>query len=250
MQRIVGFLALVLVWAGIAAPAYAGRASASPDYAQMQAAVIEILQSTERLPLPIERVRPALIQHYIRDQGTIYWVGTGRMTPFIQRLADAADDGLNPADYPVDSLIALRDAIDPNDPERAAAAELYYSAFFVAYATDLKIGRVTPQKVDPRLFRSRKTVDVLRILTELKKRRDPGAFLNEFESKNPHYRALKKMLALYRAMAEDKTWPSIPAGPDIKPGASDPRVPAIRKILLLTGDHLGGESQQHVLVRR
>ncbi len=240
MRRIVGFLALVVVWAGLAAPAHAGRASASPDYAQMQAAVIEILESPERLPLPIERIRPALVKHYIQDQGTIYWVGTGRMTPFIQRLADAADDGLNPGDYPIDSLIALRDAIDPNDPERAAAAELYFSAFFVAYATDLKIGRVAPQKVDRRLFRNRKTVDVLRILTELKKRRDPGAFLSEFESKNPHYRALKKMLALYRAMAEENSWPTVAAGPDIKPGGSDPRIPSIRKILLMTGDHLGG----------
>ena len=42
----------------------------------------------------------------------------------------------------------------------AARAELYFSAFFVAYAADLKIGRVIPQKVDPRLFRNRKTIDV------------------------------------------------------------------------------------------
>ena len=71
------------------------------------------------------------------------------MTPFLQRLADAADDGLNPADYPIDSLIELRDSIEPDDPETAAVAELLYSAFFVAYAADLRIGRLTPQKVDP-----------------------------------------------------------------------------------------------------
>ena len=51
-------------------------------------------------------------QHYVRDKGAIYWVGTGRMTPFLQRLADAADDGLNPDDYPIDALIELRDSID------------------------------------------------------------------------------------------------------------------------------------------
>ena len=46
----------------------------------------------------------------------------------------------------------------------AAEAELYYSAFFIAYAADLKIGGVAPQKVDPNLFRNRKTIDGLRVL--------------------------------------------------------------------------------------
>ncbi len=242
MRRLFRIVLWVLLLAALPAlPAQAGKTAArAPDYASVSAAVADILQSGERLPLPIERIRPALTAHYVRDKGTIYWVGTGRMTPFIQRLADAADDGLNPEDYPIDSLINLRDAVTENDPDRAAAAELYFSAFFVAYATDLKIGRVTPQKVDPRLFRNRKTVDVLRILTDLKKQRDPGKFLSAFESRNPHYQALKRMLALYRAMAESSDWPVIPAGANIQPGGSDPRVPAIRSLLQMTGDHQGG----------
>jgi murein L,D-transpeptidase YcbB/YkuD len=243
MRIVLGLLVClaVSVW-GLAQPASAGRNSPSPDYASVSAAIRDILTSTDRLPLPIERIRPALVQHYLKDRGTIYWVGTGRMTPFLQRLADADEDGLNPSDYPVDGLIQLRDAIDPSDPQGAAAAELYYSAFFVAYAADLKIGRVTPQKVDPRLFRNRKTIDVLRVLTDLKKQRDPGKFLASFESRNPHYKALKRMLALYRAMAEQGGWPTIPAGADIKPGGSDPRIPAIRKLLLMLGDHDGSGS--------
>jgi L,D-transpeptidase YcbB len=220
-------------------PAFAGKAERVPDYAAVSESIVEILQSPERLPLPLERIRPALFAHYVKDKGTVYWVGTGRMTPFVQRLADAEDDGLNPEDYPVDSLINLRDAIEPDDPQGAAAAELFYSAFFVAYAADLKIGRVTPGKVDPRLFRNRKTIDVLRMLTELKKQRDPGKFLSAFESRNPHYRALKKMLVLYRAMAESGGWPTIPAGANIVAGGSDPRVPSIRSLLLMTGDHKG-----------
>ena len=152
----------------------------------------DILNSPDRLALPLQRIRPALIAHYVDNAGTIYWVGTGRMTPFIQRLHDAADDGLDPDDYPVDTLIEVRDAIDPDDPHSAARAELYFSAFFVAYAADLKIGRVIPQKVDPRLFRNRKTIDVLRVLTDLNKQREPGKFLASFEPKNPQYQALKR----------------------------------------------------------
>ena len=85
---------------------------------------------------------------------------------------------------------------------------------------------MTPQKIDPRLFRNRKTIDVLRVLTELKKQREPAKFLSAFESRNPHYQALKKMLVLYRAMAESGGWPVIGAGPNIEPRGNDARVQA------------------------
>ncbi len=243
MPNLLRLLACVLLLGLVhAVPAHAGKNDRVPDYQAVTAAITELLQSSQRLPLPLERIKPALTAHYVRDAGTIYWVGTGRMTPFIQRLADAADDGLNPDDYPIDSLIQLRDAVDPGDPDGAAVAELFFSAFFVNYAADLKIGRVTPQKVDPRLFRNRKTIDVLSVLTELKKQRQPARFLSAFESRNPHYQALKRMLVLYRAMAESGDWPVIDAGPNIEPGGSDPRVPAIRNLLMMSGDHPGGGS--------
>jgi L,D-transpeptidase YcbB len=52
------------------------------------------------------------------------------------------------------------------------------------------------------------------------------------------------MLSLYRAMAESVEWDTIAMGGDIKPGASDPRIPAIRERLMLTGDHPGDGSEQ------
>ena len=82
----------------------------------------------------------------------------------------------------------------------------------MAYAADLKIGRVAPQKVDPRLFRNRKTIDVLRVLTELNKQRDPGTFLSTFEPRNDHYQALKKMMRIYSTQADEGGWPVIAQG--------------------------------------
>ena len=239
MRAALKALAVALLFMLQALPAQAGKNADAPDYAMVAAAVKQILEGPDRLPLPLERIRPALTAHYLQQNGTIYWAGTGRMTPFIQRLIDAEDDGLNPADYPINALMQLRDAVVPDDPWSAAEAELLFSAFFVAYAADLKIGRVTPSKVDKRLFRNRKTIDVLRVLTDLKKQRNPGTFLSTFESRNPHYRALKKMLVLYRAMAKSGNWPTVPSGPNIKPGGSDPRIPQIRKLLMLTGDYTG-----------
>jgi L,D-transpeptidase YcbB len=238
-------MAIMVVLAALltGVPALPGHAEYVPkaqDAEDVANVITEILQDPERLPLPLERIRPALLQHYVQDKGAIYWVGTGRMTPFLQRLADAEDDGLNPDDYPIDALLELRDSLDDFDPENAATAELFFSAFFVSYAADIKIGRTTPQKVDKRLFRSRKTIDVLRVLTDLKKVNDPNVFLASFESQNPHYKALKKMLAVYRVASESMKWPKVPTGENIEPGKSDPRIPAIREILIMTGDHPGG----------
>ncbi len=216
---------------------FAGKGDRAPSHEDVSVALAEILNSPERQPLPIERIKAALKAHYLDNSGSIYWVGTGRMTPFIQRLEDAQFDGLNPDDYPVDTLIDVRDSVDPDDPRSAAQAELYYSAFFVAYAADLKIGRVAPQKVDPRLFRSRKSIDVLRVLTELNKQRNPGTFLSSFEPQNEHYQALKRMMRIYSNQADEGGWPLIGQGAALKPGMSDPRVSKIRSLLALTGDY-------------
>jgi murein L,D-transpeptidase YcbB/YkuD len=143
-----------------------------------------------------------------------------------------------PATNPIETLIEFRDSIDPADPRTAAHAELYFSAFFVAYASDLKIGRVIPQKVDPRPFRSLKTIDVLRVLTDLKKYREPGRYLAEFEPKNPHYQALKELLRHYRAKIEEGgSWGSVDPGDTLKPGTRDSRVAQVRRLLKDTGDY-------------
>jgi murein L,D-transpeptidase YcbB/YkuD len=230
------------LWAGTARGQeksdFGGAAEAAlGGYEGTQAAIAAMLTSPERLPLPLQRVRQALKAHYVDNGGTIYWAGTGRMTPFLQRLGKAAEDGLNPDDYPIEPLASLRDSANDGDAAMMARAELYYSAFFLAYASDLKIGRVIPSKIDPRLFRTRKTIDLLRVLTDLKKQREPSKFLAAFEPRNPHYRALKAGLRVYRAKGEGE-WPAVAAdGAVIKPGASDPRIPRIRQILQATGDY-------------
>ncbi len=207
------------------------------DSTAVQMGVQQILAGGQRLELPIERIKPVLTAHYVTGRGAVYWVGTGHMDQFIARLQRATYDGLNPQDYPIDTLVQLRDAANSGDALQAAHAELYFSALFVAYAADLKIGRVTPQKVDPNLFRSLKTIDVQRVLADLKRAPDPNKFLTGFESKNPHYLALKKMLKVYTdVIAQGIEWPVIGPGPNVMPGGQDPRVPAVRRLLSLTGD--------------
>ena len=231
MQAVLRLILVVALF--IAAPLTA----LAQDAGQVQAAIAQLLSGGQRLALPVERIRPALAAHYVNGQGSIYWVGTGRMESFIQRLRQAKYDGLNSADYPVAYLTSLKDDLNPNDPLAAAQAELAFSSFFVSYAADLKIGRIAPQKVDPNLFRTQKTIDVQRVLADLKKQPDPNKFLAGFEPRNIHYQSLKKMLKVYtQVIDEGISWPMIAQGATVKAGGSDPRIPDVRHILSLTGD--------------
>ncbi len=203
-----------------------GTVQAQTSSGEVQA----LLASSSRLPLPIERIRAALKQHYVVNGSAPYW-SDERRASFLQRVGNAQLDGLNPSAYPVEQLRELGDD---------GAAELYYSAFFVAYAADLRIGRVAPQKVDPNLFRNRKTIDVSRVLGTMAKTPDPSKALSAFEPRNAHYQALKKMMRIYTTVAAENEWPVIAQGAALKAGGSDARVPAIRELLSFTGDYEGG----------
>lgn len=229
---------VVLALAGAAPAAYA---AASPG--EVQSVVSDILTSGQRLPLPMERVKSALTAHYVKGASAPYWLGQGRMQQFLQRLQNATLDGLDPAAYPVDELRQLAADAQRGGAEEGAKAELYFSSFFIAYAADLKIGRVAPQKVDPNLFRNRKTIDAFRVLTELKKQPDAGKAASLFEPRNNHYQVLKRMLRAYtRVINEGLAWPVIGQGDSLKPGGSDARVPKIRELLSFTGDYDGPDS--------
>ncbi len=215
---------------------HAAKGNAAPDAVATRQAIIQILNTKDRLPLPIQRVRKTLTEHYIDNSGEIYWVGTSRMTPFIQRLEFADDDGLKRGDYPVDYLIGLRDQIDPSNALAAAYAEIAYSAFFLGYAGDLSTGRVILSKIDRDHFQKPRKLDLLALLQGIGSSRDPSQYLSTVEPQNAHYRALKSLLREYRTIAGEGGWGKIDRGEVLKPGMSDPRVLQLRARLERSGD--------------
>ncbi len=216
--------------------AYAAKGNAAPDAAATRQAIVEILNTKDRLPLPIQRVRETLANHYLDNNGEIFWVGTSRMTPFVQRLEFADDDGLRRGDYPVDYLIGLRDQIDPSNALAAAYAEIAYSAFFLGYASDLATGRVILSKIDRDHFQKPRELDLLALLEGIGSSRNPSQYLSSVEPQNAHYRALKSLLREYRTIASEGGWGTVARGEPLKPGMSDPRVLQLRARLEKSAD--------------
>ena len=58
--------------------AHAAKGNAAPDAATTRQAIIQILNTKDRLPLPIQKVRKTLTEHYVENNGEIFWVGHGQ----------------------------------------------------------------------------------------------------------------------------------------------------------------------------
>lgn len=63
-----------------------------------------------------------------------------------------------------------------------------------------------------------------------------GAAASMLPSKAQSLTALGEALRRYEAIAASGGWPAVPAGPRVEPGMRDPRIPLLRRLLLVTGD--------------
>ena len=129
-----------------------------------------------------------------------------------------------------------RAATDGDDIDRAEA-EIAFSAAFLNYASDLKIGRLSPRKVDPELFVENKTFDGSTALGDLHTQDDLDIYFRLFAPKNPEYRALRVLLSNYRKIAANGGWPKVAKGETLKPEMRDPRVAQVRTRLKSDGRH-------------
>jgi hypothetical protein len=62
--------------------ACAGGGNYAPNYEAISNALVELLNSPDRMALLVECIWQVLKAHYIANNSSIYWVGTGHMTPF------------------------------------------------------------------------------------------------------------------------------------------------------------------------
>lgn len=229
-------LAISALSALSAAPALATKGDSFSTRGEVSTQVSTILNAEDRLPMPLQRVRPALTRHYVENEGRLFWVGSPRMDQLIARLANAERDGLFSRDYPVDYLTSLKDSLQAGEAFTEAYAELAFSAFFLRYASDLKIGRFVPRKIDPELFVSRKKLDLVPVLTKLNDYSSLDAFFKNWEPHSAEYRTLRNALRRFQAIEAKGGWQPISPGETLKPGMSDPRVAQVRARLMASGE--------------
>ena len=204
------------------------------DLATIRNSIFELLANELGMPLPIKQRQEALRAYYQAFGGKLLWLEGGHAEAMISRLNNAERDGLDPNDYPSKQLAALSAARPSTDMRGLAATELYFSAAFLEYASDLNVGRFLPEKVDPNFFIKGRVIDQLAALKDLAQSSSLDQFFAKWQPNSSGYVSLRSVLGSYRALAAKGGWGVVPLGAALRPGMADPRVPAIRARLSST----------------
>jgi murein L,D-transpeptidase YcbB/YkuD len=230
----VRLLAAVIYLLCAASGARADIALSPRDAAIVRINVFDLLANEPRLPLTIKERREVLEAYYHTSNGNLLWLGTKRASALVVRLLAADKDGLDPKDYPGKQLAEVNEESPTLDKRKLAIAELYFSAAFLQYTSDLRIGRFLPSRVDPDFFLQRPAIDELAALKSVAQAASLEQFFAAWQPRHPLYAALRTALAHYRVLAAKGGWGSVALGASLHTGASDPRVPAIRARLAVT----------------
>ncbi len=151
-------------------------------------------------------------------------------------LGAAGLDGLptGPLHY---SVIAARRPA--TGPARLADLDLLMTDGLLRYASAMRGQRVDPRQIEDDWFIATPPFDAVTYLRD-----HVGDILPALQNLQPPYagyQLLRSKLAELRAIAAAGDWPKVPFGPPLKPGATDDRIPAVRRRLMATGELARGD---------
>ena len=178
-----------------------------------------------------------------RDQA-LAWTGPANAALFsdlLDAVRAAETHGLDPNDY----HLSMLELIDPSVAD--LDADTLATDAYLTLAAHLLAGRLDPVSVEPDWTAARRGRD---LAAYLQGALASGAVVESLEALapvQPGYDALRAALLRYRAIVEEGGWPSVDAGPTLRPGERSPRVVQLRARLEATGDAAplaeGGEAE-------
>jgi murein L,D-transpeptidase YcbB/YkuD len=177
--------------------------------------------------------RESIAAFYTARSFAPLWSANGAAVPAVEpviaRLAHAADDALILPSAPASLNVS-------GTAEDQAESELALSEAVAVYAGQAMGSRIDPRSIAPLIgFKPviADAADVLKAVADAGT--DAGEKLQAFNPAEPRYAALRKKLAELRAVHTPVPVAAIPAGPVLRIGMSDPRVPLIRARFSLDG---------------
>jgi murein L,D-transpeptidase YcbB/YkuD len=177
------------------------------------------------LPRLSERERNEILAAYATHGNAPFWIdGKGwseAARRLVARLERAGEDGLKPADYPLP-------AFEASDKGSLAEADVRLSGLAVLYARDARGARIDPRRLSKLITPTLYLPSATEVLSELTAVDDPGKALAAYNPPHEGYRRLKARLAEMREHQDDTPLVRIPAGPALKLGMRDDRVPLVR----------------------
>src|SRR5262245_42958189 len=159
-----------------------------------------------------------------------------RARAFLELVANAGNEGLDPADYLYPTISALPALSTMPEGERVAA-ELELTEAFLRYAYHRRFGKVNPTELDPtwNYARSVSAGGPYAALDRVLAASDMRTQLETEVGLGPVYKSTRRVLERYRALAAAGGWSRVPGGSTLKPGMTDARVGALRTRLAAEG---------------
>lgn len=197
---------------------------------------LEAIESSEPLIAAKDRCLSAVyhatgnIPLWVNDNGP-----TERAAVARNYLHAAATEGLRPEDYKTGEIDRLWSSLNTQD---LALLDILITYNLLLYAHDVSYGQLESHSTNPKIFfdTGRQDFDPLLAIKSIIAAPDLTAHLAALPPSHQHYKALKNALKTYREIVAAGGWKSIPAGPTMRPGEIDPRVPILRIRLYITGD--------------
>lgn len=233
-------MAMSLVAAALVVAAGPGVAQADGAAAAEIQRQVEALERGEGLDAFAVRIggSDVLEDFYRRSGFRPAWTGAVMVDDLLAAIGHAEEQGLDPERYHRGAIVQARPHAGEND-ESIARFDLLLTSSLVDLAWDVRYGRVPAHDFDRRTLREhpleagRDPVDQLLQATD---GAQVDALVWSLEPQVPFYRSLQGALAEYRRLAADGDWPLVPAGPSLRPGERDSRVPVLRERLRVTGE--------------
>ena len=185
-------------------------------------------------------------RYYESQQFRAKWRDPARVSQLVDALLDLLNDGLDPVNYHVDALDRYRAElrrVKALPPDEQAGLEVLATDALMLSLYHLYLGKVDPEKLSSQWNFSSRPVDEERGFAALTQALESGQIRETFQRARPQhvwYQRGRERLKEYRALAVAGGWPTIPEGPTLKPGMTDPRVATMRARLRVTKDYVPG----------
>jgi murein L,D-transpeptidase YcbB/YkuD len=244
MARKTGFLTLALVCLSLCQ-----SVAASSDVSAHIRAWIERIRAGDCVeiddcPISSTIVLPALYEKYNYRP---IWTNPESVSQLLSEIEGSPQDGLDPEDYHLTGIRRLQSRLaQAAGPEVRAEFDLVLSDSLIRLGYHLLVGKVDPESLDGNWNMQRTLeLDPLLELSGAIEAGDVSNLVAGFRPQAPFYHDLKQALAAYRRLQAEGGWPVVPAGETLKPGMTDPRVAALRRRLVVTGDMPASDTASH-----
>lgn len=165
------------------------------------------------------------------------WADPMQQAALLAALDGITDDGLLAQDYASDTLRAAWSQRSA-DTSPALASELLATRSLLTALVHLLNGKVDPRVLERDWNFQARRIDVPSALRKASAAIDGGEIAALLDSARPTYALytqLREGLRRLRQVQRRGGWPQIAAGPSLQAGDDDPRIPALRERLRLSG---------------